>query len=340
MLDGERSRIRRYPAVCTPGRCTRASSGQAHEETIMLAYRTTAVVALALLTAAGCATYPQRDAVVEDARVAVYAARSNPQVATYAPVEIDQAVIALRDADDLAARGGSLTEVRRLAQVAQQRAAFAQETARARGVEAALAVQRSARDAQVQADLSRQQADAASAQAAAAQRQADDAQRQAAAIQAQAQAVVVPGTVAVVPGTVVLEPALADLSASSTSRGLIVTLNDGMFDPSRSQLQPAGRYAVQKLATFLAAHPERGIAVEGYTDGSGNPVVDRQLSEDRARTVRAALIDLGIDPRRIVVRGYGPDYPIASNSTLEGRRMNRRVEVVIADRGVVIVPRG
>jgi outer membrane protein OmpA-like peptidoglycan-associated protein len=312
----------------------------------MLAHRTTAAVALALLAAAGCATYPQRDAVVEDARVAVYAVRSNPQVVTYAPAEIDQAVITLRDADDLAARGGSLIEVRRLAQLAQQRAALAQETARARSVEAALAVQRSARDAQVQADLSRQQAEAAAAQAAAAQRQAEDAQRQAAAIQAQAQAVapgsvaVVPGTVAVVPRTVVVEPALADLPASATSRGLVVTLNDGMFDPSRSQLQPAGRYAVQKLATFLAAHPERGVAVEGYTDGSGNPSVDRQLSEDRARAVRAALIDLGIDPRRVVVRGYGPDYPIASNSTVEGRRLNRRVEVVIADRGVVVVPRG
>jgi outer membrane protein OmpA-like peptidoglycan-associated protein len=297
----------------------------------MLALRTKSVLAIALL-AAGCATYPERDVVVEDARVAVYAARSNPQVATYAPVEIDQAVITLRDADDLAARGGSLTEVRRLAQLAQQRAAFAQETARARSVEAAAAVQRSAREAQLQADLSRQQAEAAQAQAAAAQRQAADAQRQAAAIQQQAQVLV--------PGAPVAQPELADLAAVSTSRGLIVTLNDTMFDARQAQLQPAGMYAVQRLAAFLAAHPERGIAVEGYTDGSGNPYLDRQLSEDRARAVRTALINMGIDPRRIVVRGYGPDYPVASNDTPAGRRLNRRVEVVIADRGVVVVPRG
>src|SRR5438105_8223464 len=89
------------------------------EEAIMLEHRGKYVLALALLTAAGCATYPERDAVVEDARFSVYAARNNPQVVTYAPIEIDQAVMTLRDADDLAARGGSLIEVRRLAQLAQ-----------------------------------------------------------------------------------------------------------------------------------------------------------------------------------------------------------------------------
>lgn len=316
----------------------------------MVSHRTKSVLALAMLAATACATYPERDAVIEDARVVVYNARNNPQVVTYAPAELDQAVLTLRDADDLAARGGTLVEVHRLAVLAQQRAALAQDVARTRSVEA---LQRSAREAQLQADISRQNAAAAQVQAAAAQRQAEDAQRQAAVIQAQAQALapapavaVVPGpavtvapAVAVAPAVTVVSP-IADLPAVSTARGLIVTLNDGMFDVNGAQLQPAGVIAAQKLAGYLNAYPERGVAVEGYTDGSGNPYVDRQLSEDRARAVRAALIGMGCDPRRIVVRAYGPDYPIASNSTIEGRRMNRRVEVVIADRGVVVVPRG
>jgi len=310
----------------------------------MVSHRTKSVLALAMLAATACATYPERDAVIEDARVVVYNARNNPQVVTYAPAELDQAVLTLREADDLAARGGAIVDVHRMAVLAQQRAALAQDVARTRSVEA---LQRSAREAQLQADVSRQNAAAAQAQAAAAQRQAEDAQRQAAAIQAQAQALApapavavapAPG-VAVAPGATVVSP-IADLPAVTTSRGLIITLNDGMFDANGAQLRPAGVVAAQKLAAYLNAYPERGVAVEGYTDGSGNPYVDRQLSEDRARAVRAALIGMGCDPRRIVVRGYGPEYPIASNSTIEGRRMNRRVEVVIADRGVVVVPRG
>src|SRR6266545_5024107 len=98
----------------------------------MIARPAKSILALALLAAAGCATFPEHDAALEDARVAVYAAQRNPQVTSYAPGELDQAVVTLRDADNLAARGGSVSEVHRLAFLAQQRAATAQETARLR----------------------------------------------------------------------------------------------------------------------------------------------------------------------------------------------------------------
>ena len=123
---------------------------------------------------------------MEDARMSVNAARSNPQVATYAPVELDQAVATLRQAEDLAARGGRLGDVQQLAMLANQRAVIAQEAARARGEEAALMVQRRANDAQMAADLSRRQAESAQIQAAAAQRQAEDAQRLASSMQVRA----------------------------------------------------------------------------------------------------------------------------------------------------------
>ncbi len=142
------------------------------------------ILVLAMLAAAGCATVPERDPVMEDARLSVNAARSNPQVATYAPAELDQAVATLRQADDLAARGGRPSEVHQLALLANQRAALAHDMARTRSAEAALAVQRKANEAQLTADLSRRQAEAAQVQAAAAQRQADDAQRLASTMQA------------------------------------------------------------------------------------------------------------------------------------------------------------
>jgi uncharacterized protein YcfJ len=149
----------------------------------MLRNSAKSVLVLAVLAAAGCASVPQRDAVMEDARVSVNAARSNPQVASYAPAELDQAVATLRQADDLAAHGGQIGEVHQLAMLASQRAALAQETARTRSEEAALMVQRRANDAQLTANLSRRQAESAQIQATEAQRQAEEAQRLASSMQ-------------------------------------------------------------------------------------------------------------------------------------------------------------
>jgi outer membrane protein OmpA-like peptidoglycan-associated protein len=88
-------------------------------------------------------------------------------------------------------------------------------------------------------------------------------------------------------------------------------------------------YQLQKVATYLAAHPERTVTIEGFSDDSGNRFVDRRLSEDRALAAQSALISLGVDSRRIAVRGYGDARPLASNDTAAGRQINRRVEILI-----------
>lgn len=141
----------------------------------------TFAVALAILTVSGCASFPTRDPALDDARLAVDAARRNPQVAMYATAEFDQAAVTLRQADDLAATGGRYDDVHQLALLANQRAAAAQEAARVRSEQAALVAQRTAIDARIQADVSQRQAAAAQFQAAEAQRQAEQAQRLAAA---------------------------------------------------------------------------------------------------------------------------------------------------------------
>ena len=138
------------------------------------------IVILAVLAAAGCTSVPPGDPLMEDARLSVNAARSNPQVAAYAPLEFGQAVDTLRQAEDLAARGGSVSEVHKLATLASQRAALSQQVARTRSDEAAVLAARKATEAQLSADLSRRQAESAQLQAAVAQREADDAQRVAA----------------------------------------------------------------------------------------------------------------------------------------------------------------
>jgi len=86
----------------------------------------TFAVALAILTAAGCASFPVRDPALDDARLSLDAARRNPQVAMYASTELNQAAATLRQADDLAANGGRYDDVHQLAILANQRAAAAQ----------------------------------------------------------------------------------------------------------------------------------------------------------------------------------------------------------------------
>jgi uncharacterized protein YcfJ len=138
-------------------------------------------IALAILAASGCASYPPRDPALDDARLSLDAARRNPQVALYAPTELDQATATLRQADELTASGGRYNEAHQLALLAIQRAAAAQDVARLRSEQAALAAQRTATDARIRADVTQQQAAAAQVQAADAQRRAEDAQRLAAA---------------------------------------------------------------------------------------------------------------------------------------------------------------
>src|SRR6185437_3795083 len=85
-----------YLALC---RQTRRS------EALMFRKSATFAVALAILAASGCASFPERDPALDDARASVSAARSNPQVAEYATLEFDQAAATLHQADDLAASG-------------------------------------------------------------------------------------------------------------------------------------------------------------------------------------------------------------------------------------------
>ena len=303
------------------------------------------ILALAALALASCAVVPVRDAALEDARTYVYSVRSDPNVLAYAPVEIDQAVATLRRADDIAARNGSLAEVHNLAAMARERATLAQQIARMKVAEVvaqaerqrlevvartreADSAQRAAREAQTQADNSRQQAAIAQQQAVTAQRQADNAQQQVTA--AQQQALVADGSLRG------LRDQLPDLSPRMVDRGLVLTLNDIAFDHGAAHLQPAGQQAVARLAGYLNARPELQISVEGFTDDAGNTYRNQQLSERRAYAVQSALAALGVDTRRILVRGYGPAFPIASNNTSAGRQMNSRVEIVISDRGSVI----
>jgi outer membrane protein OmpA-like peptidoglycan-associated protein len=290
--------------------------------------------AAALLLSA-CYTAPIRPPALDDARIAVESARANPQVASYAPTELHDAVATYQRAESLLRRDGDSDEVRHLSYLARQRAAIAQELARTRAAEQSMAAAaaerervllaarereaeeaaRAARAAEAQAESARRAAQEAQAQARAAQQQSAAAQQQAAAAQQRAQSAS--------ERNAQLEMELRELYATKSDRGMVVTLNDVLFDTGSAQLRPGGYRLVTRLAEFLREYPERTIAIEGFTDSVGSDDMNQELSERRAASVKLALIDAGIDPSRVYVRGYGEAFPVATNDTREAERLVR-----------------
>jgi outer membrane protein OmpA-like peptidoglycan-associated protein len=85
------------------------------------------------------------------------------------------------------------------------------------------------------------------------------------------------------------------------------------------------------IAAVLKQDPDRKIQVAGHTDATGDAASNQRLSVRRAQAVKAVLVQhYGVDSTRVTTIGYGPDQPIGSNQTEDGRAMNRRVELVLA----------
>jgi outer membrane protein OmpA-like peptidoglycan-associated protein len=286
---------------------------------------------------AGCSTVPTTTATLDEARADYVAASNNPQVASYAPVEFRQASEALDRANQAAAKRESLDTIDRLAYVAKQRVATAQEVARAKSAEAEIAnagrerdrVQLEARTAE--AERAKREAAAANAQVAVAQQQAQDAQAQAAAAQQQA--------AQLAERSARLEAILVELHAQKTERGMVVTIGDVLFATDRAELNANGVATVRKLAEVMQQNPDRTVLVEGFTDSTGSTAHNQDLSERRAQAVAQALTGLGVPRERVAMRGYGEAYPVASNDNASNRQLNRRVEIVLSNEGASIPPR-
>lgn len=123
-------------------------------------------------------------------------------------------------------------------------------------------------------------------------------------------------------------PPPSDFVARLEGAGSLV-LADLVFASGSGELEPGAYPALDALAAYLAAHPDRKIALVGHTDASGALVGNIALSKARAGAVRKALVALGIAAERIEAEGVGYLAPRASNLTPEGRTENRRVEVML-----------
>ena len=120
-----------------------------------------------------------------------------------------------------------------------------------------------------------------------------------------------------------------------TSRGLVVSLSDVLFDVDQATLKPGNESKLRQIAAVLQQYPNNQISVEGHTDATGSDAHNQKLSEDRAASVRLALVSGGIEAGRITSRGFGKTQPVATNASPEGRQRNRRVEIVVLGAGTV-----
>jgi outer membrane protein OmpA-like peptidoglycan-associated protein len=108
-----------------------------------------------------------------------------------------------------------------------------------------------------------------------------------------------------------------------------VLLEGVFFSANKANLRRESTAQLDMVADFLMANPGLRVEVGGHTNGLPPDVFCEELSTARAKRVRSYLIDRGVDKDQLEARGYGKTQPIASNTTLEGRRQNQRVELTI-----------
>ncbi|MES2354995.1 MAG: OmpA family protein [Pseudomonadota bacterium] len=280
------------------------------------------LIQMASVTAilSGCASTPERLAILDEAQAAYATASANPQVNQYAPLELRKAGQALEQAQRLQSNGADRDEIAHYAYLAKRNTEIAQQTTQSKAAQQVVANAGEQRNRLLlsartrEADLAKQQAQQQANQARQAQQQSSVSEEQAAKAQQRARE---------------LEQKLSDLNAKHTSRGVILTLPDVLFDVGEATLKPGAYQAIDRLATVMKDDPAVAVRVEGFTDSTGSDRLNRELSQRRAESIRTALVDRGIQENRIDARGFGESLPVATNATAIGRQANRRVDIVV-----------
>lgn len=123
--------------------------------------------------------------------------------------------------------------------------------------------------------------------------------------------------------------------AAALEQALNAALGDAsiLFESGGSTVSAAGTGQLDTIAELLIAVPGARVEVGGHTDNEGPSDGNLLLSQARAESVVAYLVDLGVDPVQLTAIGYGEDRPIADNNTPEGRAANRRIEFIVEGSG-------
>ena len=237
---------------------------------------------LTALALAACSSVPVPHAGLEAAKRDYSQASSDPNTSRYAATELAKARESLDRADFAWRERKDPSEIDSAATVASQRAQTAMNLAAARAADANVESAGLERE-RLRAEVRTRQAQVAQGQAQVAQGQAATAEAAAMAASERANR---------------LQRELAEIQAKPTPQGLVVMLQDVLFDTGKATLKEGAYSRLDTLSSALRNHPERRILIEGFTDSTGSAETNLALSRARAESVRDALAKRGVDARR------------------------------------------
>jgi outer membrane protein OmpA-like peptidoglycan-associated protein len=120
------------------------------------------------------------------------------------------------------------------------------------------------------------------------------------------------------------------LQTRDTARGLIVSMPDVLFDFNKFTLKPEARERLARISGIVLAYPDLKLEIDGYTDSVGSDEYNQTLSDKRAGAVRDYLVSSSVSSNNVTAHGLGKADPIADNTTAAGRKLNRRVEMIVS----------
>ena len=107
------------------------------------------------------------------------------------------------------------------------------------------------------------------------------------------------------------------------------TLNNILFDSGKPTFRPDSYKQLNDLAEYMQLKPDQRFEIDGHTDNVGKPEENLKLSQLRAEAVKNFLVKKGVKADRIIAKGRGATQPVADNNSAEGKRKNRRTELVL-----------
>lgn len=123
----------------------------------------------------------------------------------------------------------------------------------------------------------------------------------------------------------------SDFKLIKPKEGQKIILKNISYQIGKASLTKSSYHEVNLLFDYLSKNNNIKIEISGHTDNLGSKELNKQISTERAKTIYDILVKKGINPNRLRYAGYGSERPIASNSTADGKRKNRRTEFEITD---------
>ncbi|MDJ0365860.1 OmpA family protein [Hymenobacter sp. H14-R3] len=117
-----------------------------------------------------------------------------------------------------------------------------------------------------------------------------------------------------------------DIPLKKLEVGVVIVLNNIFFDFGKATLRPESTAELERLLKLLTEQPALRLEMAGHTDNIGKPAANQDLSQRRAQAVVSYLTQHGIAAARLAAAGYGDTRPVAPNTSVGGRQLNRRTE--------------